>query len=207
MENKQFSADENKTVCSKISICTMSSMNSLAILPRLFYKKCCIPSWWWWRCLWLIVEVIMILIIRDMKAQSEKEGPIEFSNLRIIIWQIWRVFANCFFLCLNSTQKWPTFIQKRAKLVLFSILSTKTVINNDFQACRICLTFWEIFKILFEGGSHFHSAVGRGTWQKMIAQVNRKWSCDEDGVHMSTKWLPIPRFLRKNEKLFLKRKI
>merc|ERR1711882_9647 len=23
--------------------------------------------------------------------------------------------------------------------------------------------------------------------------VNRKWSCDEDGVHMSTKWLPIPR--------------
>ena len=41
----------------------------------------------------------------------------------------------------------------------------------------------------------------------MIAQVNRKWSCDEDGVHMSTKWLPIPRFLRKNEKLFLKRKI
>ena len=41
----------------------------------------------------------------------------------------------------------------------------------------------------------------------MIAQVNRKWSCDEDGVHMSTKWLPIPRFLRKNEKLFLKRKL
>merc|ERR1712047_166970 len=37
--------------------------------------------------------------------------------------------------------------------------------------------------------------------------VNRKWSCDEDGVHMSTKWLPIPRFLRKNEKLFLKRKL
>merc|ERR1712113_1272685 len=37
--------------------------------------------------------------------------------------------------------------------------------------------------------------------------VNRKWSCDEDGVHMSTKWLPIPRFLRKNEKFFLKRKI
>jgi len=23
--------------------------------------------------------------------------------------------------------------------------------------------------------------------------VNRKWSCDEDGVHISTKWLPIPR--------------
>merc|ERR1711872_956538 len=23
--------------------------------------------------------------------------------------------------------------------------------------------------------------------------VNRKWSCDEDGVHMRTKWLPIPR--------------
>ena len=41
----------------------------------------------------------------------------------------------------------------------------------------------------------------------MIPQVNRKWSCDEDGVHMSTKWLPIPRFLRKNEKLFLKRKL
>ena len=71
----------------------------------------------------------------------------------------------------------------------------------------MCSTFWEIFKILFEGGSHFHSAVGRGTWKMMIAQVNRKWSCDEDGVHMSTKWLPIPRFLRKNEKLFLKRKI
>ena len=51
------------------------------------------------------------------------------------------------------------------------------------------------------------STVGRGTWQMMIAQVNRKWSCDEDGVHMSTKWLPIPRFLRKNEKLFLKRKL
>ena len=25
------------------------------------------------------------------------------------------------------------------------------------------------------------------------SQVNRKWSCDEDGVHISTKWLPIPR--------------
>ena len=150
----------------------------------------------------------MILIIRDMKAQSEKEGPIESSNLRIIIWQIWRVFANCFFLfLLNSTQKWPTFIQKWANLALFSIVNTKTVIYNHFQACQICLTFWEIFKILFEGGSHFHSAVGRGTWQMMIAQVNRKWSCDEDGVHMSTKWLPIPRFLRKNEKLFLKRKL
>merc|ERR1712179_298131 len=23
--------------------------------------------------------------------------------------------------------------------------------------------------------------------------VNRKWSCDEDGVHISTQWLPIPR--------------
>jgi len=25
------------------------------------------------------------------------------------------------------------------------------------------------------------------------SQVARKWSCDEDGVHISTKWLPIPR--------------
>ena len=33
MENKQFAADENKTVCSDICICTMSSLNSfIAIL-------------------------------------------------------------------------------------------------------------------------------------------------------------------------------
>ena len=146
-----------------------------------------------------------MILIRDMKAESEKEGPIEFSknhNLTNL-----KSFRQLFFSLFKFNPKMATFIQKRAKLVLFSILSTKTVINNDFQACKICLTFWEIFKILFEGGSHFHSAVGRGTWQMMIAQVNRKWSCDEDGVHMSTKWLPIPRFLRKNEKLFLKRKL
>ena len=28
-----------------------------------------------------------------------------------------------------------------------------------------------------------------------MLQVNRKWSCDEDGVHISAQWLPIPRFL------------
>ena len=71
-----------------------------------------------------------MILIRDMKAESEKEGPIEFSknhNLTNL-----KSFRQLFFLCLNSTQKWPTFIQKRAKLVLFSILSTKTVINNYF---------------------------------------------------------------------------
>lgn len=25
--------------------------------------------------------------------------------------------------------------------------------------------------------------------------VGRKWSCDEDGVHISAMWLPLPRWL------------
>ena len=27
----------------------------------------------------------------------------------------------------------------------------------------------------------------------MLMQVDKKWSCDEDGVHISTMWSPIPR--------------
>jgi len=153
------------------------------------------------RWLWYLLEI--------WKQNRKKRDQLNF--LRIIIWQIWRVFLQLFFLCLNSTQKWPTFIQKRAKLVLFSILSTKTVINNDFQACKICLTFWEIFKILFKdwlrrfrrrydaisnctslatnddlAGSHFHS----GSWNlknyehagEPKVELRRGWSPHEHQV-------------------------
>ena len=71
-----------------------------------------------------------MILIRDMKAESEKEGPIEFSknhNLTNL-----KSFRQLFFSLFKFNPKWPTFIQKRAKLVLFSILSTKTVINNYF---------------------------------------------------------------------------
>jgi len=39
MENKQFAADENKTVCSKICICRKSFLNSLAICEDYFIKN------------------------------------------------------------------------------------------------------------------------------------------------------------------------
>ena len=32
----------------------------------------------------------------------------------------------------------------------------------------------------------------------IFLQVNKKWSCDEDGVHISTKWLPVPRYFDEN---------
>ena len=50
----------------------------------------------------------------------------------------------------------------------------------------MCLTFWEIFKILFEGGSHFHS----GSWNltnddrtgEPKVELRRGWSPHEHQV-------------------------